>query len=53
MKIKKDKALEESHENKQYDDMAYEHMKLLAEREKQKFDSHKEKIMNDKLSRDI
>ena len=53
MKTKKDKVLEESHENKQYDDMAHEHMKLLGEREKQKQDSHKEKIMNDKLSRDI
>ena len=53
MKVKKDKAMEESHEDQQYDDMAHEHMKLLGEREKQKLDSHKEKVMNDKMSRDM
>ena len=36
-----------------YDEMAEEHYKLLEEREKQKERQVKEKIMNDKFSRDL
>jgi|TARA_B110001450_G_C17620923_1_gene481182 hypothetical protein len=49
---KKVKTGNEGEENKAYDDMAQEHAKLLEQREKDKADAIKEKIMNDKSCRD-
>ena len=48
---KKSKQANETDENKAYDDMAQEHAKLLEQREKQKADAIKDKIMNDKACR--
>lgn len=47
------KCQDENKESKLYDDLAAEHFKLLEEREKQKVQAVKEKIMNDKFSRDL
>ena len=49
---KKVKAVNESDENRAYDEMAQEHGKLLEQREKDKANAVKEKIMNDKACRD-
>ena len=49
---KKVKAFNENDENRAYDEMAKEHAKLLEQREKEKSDAVKEKIMNDKACRD-
>ena len=47
------RAKDEKDENRLYDEMAAEHYKLLEEREKQKSDQVRQKIMNDKMSRDL
>ena len=47
------RAKDEVDENKLYDQMAEEHFKLLGEREMQKEEATKQKIMNDKFSRDL
>lgn len=47
------KAKDEKDESRLYDEMAEEHYKLLEEREKQKNQQTREKIMNDKYSRDL
>lgn len=49
---KKDRNNYEQDENKAYDDMAEEHAKLLEQREIEKADATKKKIMNDKACRD-
>ena len=49
---KKAKGDAENQENRAYDEMAQEHAKLLEQREKEKADAIKEKIMNDKACRD-
>lgn len=49
---KKVKAFNENDENRAYDEMAKEHAKLLEQREKEKSDAVKDKIMNDKACRD-
>ena len=49
---KKAKQNNENDENKAYDEMAQEHAKLLEQREKEKADAIKDKIMNDKACRD-
>jgi len=45
--------MDEKDESRLYDKMAEEHYKLLEEREKQKERQVKDKIMNDKFSRDL
>lgn len=47
------KQQDEKDESRLYDEMAEEHYKLLEEREVQKNQQTKEKIMNDKFSRDL
>ena len=47
------KAKDEKDESRLYDEMAEEHYKLLEQREKQKNQQTREKIMNDKYSRDL
>lgn len=49
---KKERNLGEKQENRMYDEMHEEHGKLLEQREKEKANAVKEKIMNDKASRD-
>lgn len=52
MMDKKAKENTELKENRAYDILAEEHAKLLAQREKEKADAVREKIMNDKSQRD-
>ena len=53
VKQKEMKAKDEKDESRLYDQMAEEHYKLLEQREMQKERQVKEKIMNDKFSRDL
>ena len=47
------KNKDEKDESRLYDEMAEEHQKLLEEREMQKAKQIRDKIMNDKQSRDL
>ena len=47
------KEKDEKDESRLYDEMAEEHYKLLEERELQKSQQTREKVMNDKYSRDL
>ena len=53
VKQKELKHKDEKDESRLYDEMAEEHYKLLEEREKQKAKQTHDKIMNDKMSRDL
>lgn len=53
VKQKQMKEKDEKDESRLYDEMAEEHYKLLEERELQKSQQTREKVMNDKYSRDL